>query len=394
MGVKDIIGTLASRFSDKTTQTLVTAADATSSLKSITENVISGNANTKTSELAQAISAASLLATGVTAMSSAANSKGPSAYGYYVAGVSMQLNLALASASMVLATAYFKEGNISAGIATTFSAVSAASNAVGTAASLAPGVNSVEVTATAGGSIFSFASVIISNYADHISRELVDAAEKLREDTNKLKEQLRQQDPFNPSNMLASLLPWTHSPYNKSAKYRIVDPLALDLDGNGIRTVAAYQFSGSLFDHDGDGIRTASGWVGKEDGLLVYDRNGDGIINNGSELFGDATRLKNGGTAAHGFAALADLDDNGDGKIDAADQAFPSLRVWRDLNQDGISRPRCSRSAPHSATPTAAWATATRWRRKAATPPLTAKPARWAICCWPTIRCSAASTIM
>ena len=125
---------------------------------------------------------------------------------------------------------------------------------------------------------------------------------------------------------------------NKGKKYRIYDPLALDLDGNGIRTVAANQFSGSLFDHDGDGIRTASGWVGKEDGLLVYDRNGDGIINNGSELFGDATRLKNGGTAEHGFAALADLDDNGDGKIDAADKAFSSLRVWRDLNQDGISQ--------------------------------------------------------
>ena len=130
--------------------------------------------------------------------------------------------------------------------------------------------------------------------------------------------------------------PWSKQ---KRSKYsRIVDPLALDLDGNGIRTVAANQFSGSLFDHDGDGIRTASGWVGKEDGLLVYDRNGDGIINNGSELFGDATRLKNGGTAAHGFAALADLDDNGDGKIDAADKAFSSLRVWRDLNQDGISQ--------------------------------------------------------
>lgn len=124
----------------------------------------------------------------------------------------------------------------------------------------------------------------------------------------------------------------------KGNQHYIHDPLALDLDGNGIRTVAANQFSGSLFDHDGDGIRTASGWVGKEDGLLVYDRNGDGIINNGSELFGDATRLKNGGTAEHGFAALADLDDNGDGKIDAADKAFSSLRVWRDLNQDGISQ--------------------------------------------------------
>ena len=134
------------------------------------------------------------------------------------------------------------------------------------------------------------------------------------------------------------LAPWADQKQKRSKKFHIYDPLALDLDGNGIRTVAANQFSGSLFDHNGDGIRTASGWVGKEDGLLVYDRNGDGIINNGSELFGDATRLKNGGTAAHGFAALADLDDNGDGKIDAADKAFSSLRVWRDLNQDGISQ--------------------------------------------------------
>ena len=145
----------------------------------------------------------------------------------------------------------------------------------------------------------------------------------------------------NPKTWLPELPSWGrkwHEHTNKGKKYYVYDPLALDLDGNGIRTVAANQFSGSLFDHDGDGIRTASGWVGKEDGLLVYDRNGDGIINNGSELFGDATRLQNGGTAAHGFAALADLDNNGDGKIDAADKAFSSLRVWRDLNQDGISQ--------------------------------------------------------
>lgn len=69
----------------------------------------------------------------------------------------------------------------------------------------------------------------------------------------------------------------------------------------------------------------------------LFDSNGSSI-NNGGELFGDATRLKDGGTAAHGFAALADLDDNGDGKIDSTDQAFSSLCVWRDLNQDGINQ--------------------------------------------------------
>ena len=55
------------------------------------------------------------------------------------------------------------------------------------------------------------------------------------------------------------------------------------------------------------------------------------------ELFGDRTKLANGELAKNGFAALADLDSNGDGKVDAADQQFSSLRVWRDLNGDGVS---------------------------------------------------------
>ena len=118
----------------------------------------------------------------------------------------------------------------------------------------------------------------------------------------------------------------------------IYDPLTLDLDGDGIETVASNGHKGALFDHSNDGIRTATGWVGKDDGFLVYDRNGDGVVNNGSELFGDNTPLKNGERAANGYQALAELDDNGDGKVDAADSAFAKLRVWRDLNQDGISQ--------------------------------------------------------
>ena len=119
---------------------------------------------------------------------------------------------------------------------------------------------------------------------------------------------------------------------------RQYDPLTLDLDGDGIETLASNGHDGALFDHDKNGIRTATGWVGKDDGLLVYDRNGDGVVNNGSELFGDNTPLKNGERATNGYQALADLDDNGDGKVDAADSAFAHLRVWRDLNQDGISQ--------------------------------------------------------
>ena len=84
-----------------------------------------------------------------------------------------------------------------------------------------------------------------------------------------------------------------------------------------------------------NGVSAATGWVHSDDGFLVYDRNNDGLINSGSELFGDYTPLGNGEFAKNGFAALADLDVNGDGIIDAEDEAFAHLKVWRDLNQNG-----------------------------------------------------------
>ena len=106
-----------------------------------------------------------------------------------------------------------------------------------------------------------------------------------------------------------------------------IDPLTLDLNGNGIETLAANGHDGAMFDHERLGIRTATGWVHGNDGILVYDRNGDGKINDGGEIFGDNTLLKNGKTAAHGFETAADLDDNGDDKLDAADSAFGKLGV-------------------------------------------------------------------
>ncbi|MCD8457105.1 hemolysin [Xylella taiwanensis] len=110
----------------------------------------------------------------------------------------------------------------------------------------------------------------------------------------------------------------------------------LDLDGDGIETVAAGKHI--LFDHDGDGVKHASGWVKPDDGFLVLDRNGNGRIDDGSELFGADTVLSNGQKATSGFEALRDLDTNGDGVFDAADTRFADVRVWRDLNQDGRSQ--------------------------------------------------------
>ena len=125
---------------------------------------------------------------------------------------------------------------------------------------------------------------------------------------------------------------------NRDGKHHIYDPIALDLDGDGIETVATRGFAGALFDHRSQGIRTATGWVSADDGLLVRDLNGNGIIDNGAELFGDNTKLADGSFAKHGYAALAELDSNGDGIVSAADAAFQTLRVWQDLNQDGISQ--------------------------------------------------------
>jgi hypothetical protein len=69
----------------------------------------------------------------------------------------------------------------------------------------------------------------------------------------------------------------------------------------------------------------------------VRDINYDGSINDGSEMFGEATVLANGERAQNGFEALSDLDINHDSTIDSQDEAFNSLAVWRDANTDGIT---------------------------------------------------------
>ena len=115
------------------------------------------------------------------------------------------------------------------------------------------------------------------------------------------------------------------------------DPLILDLNGNGIETIAANRASPILFDHDGDRIKSGTGWIAPSDGFLALDRNGNGAIDNGSELFGNST-LVAGGVAADGFAALAQQDTNADGVVNAQDANFANLRVWQDLNQDGVSQ--------------------------------------------------------
>lgn len=109
------------------------------------------------------------------------------------------------------------------------------------------------------------------------------------------------------------------------------DPIILDLDKND------FAFSsidnGVTFDINADGHKDQIAWT-SDDGILAYDVDGNGLIDNGSEIF---TPDFNGGKFASGVAALASLDGNGDGKVDAGDDAFKDLKIWIDANNNGVS---------------------------------------------------------
>ena len=110
-------------------------------------------------------------------------------------------------------------------------------------------------------------------------------------------------------------------------------PLVLDLDGDGIETIGTDEKV--YFDHENDGFAEKSGWVGKDDGLLVRDINNNGLIDDGTELFGNNSVLSSGQKAANGFEALADLDSNSDGVFNSSDAAWNQVKVWKDTNQNG-----------------------------------------------------------
>lgn len=113
-------------------------------------------------------------------------------------------------------------------------------------------------------------------------------------------------------------------------------PIVLDPSGHYRMTSL---IEGVHFDIDGDGVTEAIAWTQPDSatGFLAFDRNGNGAIDSGGELFGNNTRLADGSLASNGFDALTELDGNHDGRVDASDPAWWSLLFWRDANHDGVS---------------------------------------------------------
>ncbi|WP_283195045.1 DUF5801 repeats-in-toxin domain-containing protein [Rhizobium sp. AN80A] len=111
-----------------------------------------------------------------------------------------------------------------------------------------------------------------------------------------------------------------------------IDPIILDLDRNGVALTTLD--NGVSFDINADGIQDKIAWTAGTDGILAYDVDGNGKIENGTEIFSPKFA---GGSYADGLQALATLDSNQDGKIDANDEAFAKLSIWQDLNHNGIS---------------------------------------------------------
>jgi trimeric autotransporter adhesin len=130
-------------------------------------------------------------------------------------------------------------------------------------------------------------------------------------------------------------------------------PLVFDTSGRGYKLTSADL--GVYFDINADGQQDGISWTdpSRDVAFLAFDRNGNGAIDHGEELFGNVTPLPGAGDerANHGFDALAALESDSygpsvkDGTIDSRDAAYQRLLLWEDANHDGVSQSEELRTA-------------------------------------------------
>jgi len=117
-------------------------------------------------------------------------------------------------------------------------------------------------------------------------------------------------------------------------------PIIIDLNKNGITSTKLNNTT--YFDHDNNNFKEATSWIDKGDAFLALDKNSNGLIDNGNELFGNHTisntRFKyTNNKATNGFEALKAYDLNDDNVIDSKDEIYDKLLLWKDSNQNAIT---------------------------------------------------------